>query len=258
MSVNDITFGDNQIDWLQSNFTQFLNDCKNWQLTNICAAGIPDSMRKVLWMKHLDRNLNLTEKIYNIYLEQGMKYLALDSSGPNTAQSQTFLIDIYQNSSIRTIFDIEQDITRTKAAHPDDFPQNFDISIRNILLAFTLLRPDIGYIQGMIPALLFIRKIYNEYETWKFFSSLILNDDIFPLFDYNMESMDRMSMTFDQILEFQNKKLFDWFKSIGLDNRVYLLKWFLSVFTEAFSFRQWKRIMDYLVFGGKSKFFRIA
>jgi hypothetical protein len=110
----------------------------------------------------------------------------------------------------------------------------------------------------MIPALLFIRKIYNEYESWKFFSALILNDDIFPLFNYDMESMDRMSLTFDQILEIQNKKLFDRFKSIGLDNRIYLLRWFLSIFSEAFSFRQWKRIMDYLVFGGKHKFFRIA
>ena len=250
---NEIKWNFYQQQWLETSYDLYIEGCQNWTLNSHVASGIPDHMKKKLWMENLNKNIGLTENLYNCFQNQGLKYISHDKK-----TEAGFFMSMYQGSSIRTIFDIEQDITRTKNAYPDDFPQGIETSIRNVLLAWTQYRPDIGYIQGMIPAIVYIRRIFNEYETWKFFGLLALSDHVFPLQNYDQESVDKMSDDFNKIFKQKLPKLYDYFEEIELDNRIYLLKWFLSFFVECFTFTQWKTIMDFLVFCKDDKFFRVA
>ena len=253
LNSHDMSWNFYQQQWFETNYASFVEGCKTWTLNSYVASGIPDAMKKKLWMQNLDKNLGLTEKVYNIFLNQGLKYIS-----HNTKAEQGFFMSMYQGSSIRTIFDIEQDITRTKNAHPEDFQDGIEVSIKNVLLAWTQYRPDIGYIQGMIPALVYIRRIFNEYETWKMFCLLALSDHIFPMQNYDQINVDQMSEGFDKMFQQKLPKLYDHFQNIGLDNRIYLLKWFQSFFVECFTYTQWRIIMDFIVFCKDDKFYRIA
>ena len=70
--------------------------------------------------------------------------------------------------------------------------------------------------------------------------------------------MDKISESFDEKLEKVLPKLYAHFKDIYLDNRIYMLEWFLSFFAKTYTFTQWKCLMDYIVFGGEHKFMRLG
>jgi hypothetical protein len=58
-------------------------------------------------------------------------------------------------------------------------------SLKKLLIAFTCMRPDIGYVQGMSYIAGLMLMYFEEFETFVHFSALMTSSSLLPLYTLN-------------------------------------------------------------------------
>lgn len=131
--------------------------------------------------------------------------------------------------------------------------------LRNVLEAFVVYRPDIGYVQGMsFVAAVFLLNL-EPFEAFMCLSN-ILSQPFFLSF-YRMEQAEVQTLlgVLDLLLEEHVPLIAQHFKRVGLSLDSFAIDWFLTIFSRSLPLDLTSRIWDNFFIEGDARYlFRVA
>eukprot|EP00386_Alphamonas_edax_P007640 GDKI01025437.1.p1 GENE.GDKI01025437.1~~GDKI01025437.1.p1 ORF type:complete len:375 (+),score=88.82 GDKI01025437.1:128-1126(+) len=199
-------------------------------------AGLPDCMRGVIWSKLAgvkEAASKLPSGLYQSLLQ------ATDSPFEG---------------------DILRDIGRT-------FPKHLlfrersglgQTSLFNVLRAYSVFNPEVGYCQGMgfITGLLLM--YMNEEDAFMMLVCLLDRYEMAGLFRPGLPLLDKYFYQFQRLLQLHLPKLHDHLRNENLDATMYASQWLMTVFTYNFSFKVVSRVWDIYLGEGVKIVFRVS
>lgn len=153
---------------------------------------------------------------------------------------------------------IETDLYRTYASF-DLFNKGSKMydSLKNILSAFALLRPDLGYVQGMsfLAATFLLNLQGKEYEAFVVFTNFMMSEEvIYSFYSFEMTQVHSLFDVFMQLIEIKLPYLYNVFESQGLANSencgVFLFEWIIVCYSNIFDLELASKLWDNLLFCG--------
>ena len=162
-----------------------------------------------------------------------------------------------KDSQYKSLCQIQRDLYRTfpelKFFHSKDAPlyQPF----LNILYAYILMRPDIGYVQGMsyLTAMLLLN--VNEYDAFVVFANLLETTLYRTFFTFNHKEMMIHLHTFDLLLHKYLPKIYLHFQQQHISSTMYLFEWIFTMFSRSLSLEIAHRIWDNYLYHGPAFLF---
>lgn len=155
---------------------------------------------------------------------------------------------------------VDKDIDRTYPEHPlfrgdDDMRRK----LRNILYAYAMHNPNIGYCQSMnfIAGILLFHMDDEERAFWCFdrLISHIMPSDIY---ESGMNGLFVQVFVLKQLLRERRPKLHHHFEKIGVDITLFTTAWFLAIYTISFPPETALRVWDALFSEGYKIVYRVA
>ena len=154
---------------------------------------------------------------------------------------------------------IEHDISRT-LANTGMFNDGTDLnrSLRVVLGAYAMARPDVGYVQGMnYLAGMFL--LYMEPEAAFMCLTNLLNRHFFlAFFSMDMEELQQMFRLYDESLRTALPQLAAHLERVGVLSEHYLLKWLFTMFSKSLPLAQSAQVWDCFFLDGEIFLFRMA
>ena len=154
---------------------------------------------------------------------------------------------------------IEHDISRT-LAYTGMFNDGTDLnrSLRVVLGAYAMARPDVGYVQGMnYLAGMFL--LYMEPEAAFMCLTNLLNRHFFlAFFSMDMEELQQMFRLYDESLRTALPQLAAHLERVGVLSEHYLLKWLFTMFAKSLPLAQSAQVWDCFFLDGEIFLFRMA
>jgi len=119
-------------------------------------------------------------------------------------------------------------------------------------MAYSLFRPDLGYVQGMsYVAGSILLHFGTEYETFMMFANLMNREDM--LFNFYSFDMDKVTVVFSVFMRLLKEKLpslHSTFEQTGLSCNIFLFEWVVALYSNIFPLEVSSRIWDnFLYFG---------
>ena len=177
--------------------------------------GIPSSLRWEVWCKLL-RTPNLS------------------------TEYSSLLLNITVGS------DIDKDIHRTFPNDPWIASEQGQQCLKNLLNVLGLKYSQQGYWQGMnyIVGTALLVSIGNEEQTYSFFTKFYSDFGVIGLFEKDFEKIREMLENFHYGVKKYDRKLSKHIRSIGLDDEMWVFKWFITLFTSSFQYQAVVRFWD--------------
>jgi len=209
--------------------------------------GLPPPVRGRVWKLALPNTLNLTPQLYNILVSRAREQLETKpgSTGPGSREETLELIQL--------------DVSRT-------FPQlcifqaggPYYQLLHNVLGAYVCYRPDIGYVQGMsfIAAILILN--LEEAEAFIVFANLINWPILASFYSVEQFAMERYYTTFSSHLSTNLPSIASHFSRLGLRPDLYILDWWMTLFSKCAPLDITCRIWDLLIRDGEEFLFKAA
>jgi Rab-GTPase-TBC domain len=203
--------------FLEHHKLETLAETEKQKISELMYKGVPSSLRWEVWYKYFK-----TENLKTEY--------------------ETLL----ENTTIHS--DIEKDINRTLPSNKWLSSEPGQLSLKKILHALSQKYSVNGYWQGMnyIVATVLILSIGNEHETFNFINKLYKDFGVISLFEEKFLKIQEFCKLFHKSLEKYDEELESHIKSIGLDDSLWIFKWFITMFTYSFSIKTVWRIWDAL------------
>jgi hypothetical protein len=133
------------------------------------------------------------------------------------------------------------------------------VKLRRILEAFTMYRPDIGYVQGMsYVAATLLLFMDNEYQSFVTFCNLMTKYPIMPFYSFNDVLVRKIMQLYKQVFAYNLPELCEHFELENIQPKVYLYEWFMTLFTRAFDLRIVTRVWDFYFLDGIFVLFQTA
>ena len=124
--------------------------------------------------------------------------------------------------------------------------------LRNVLLAYSLLRPDLGYVQGMSYVAGSLLLHYgSELETLTIFANVMNREDM--LFNFYSFDMDKVNIVFHIFMRMMKEKLprlHQIFLETGISCSIFLFEWVVAVYSNIFQLDLSSRIWDSFFYYG--------
>lgn len=161
----------------------------------------------------------------------------------------------------RSILIIDTDIPRTFPKLGGIFQEEgiYNEKLRRILEAFTMYRPDIGYVQGMsYVAATLLLYMDNEYQSFVTFCNMMTKYPIMPFYSFNDVLVRKILQIYKQIFAYNLPELCEHFELENILPKQYLFEWFMTLFTRAFDLKLVTRIWDLYFLDGIYVLFRTA
>jgi len=157
---------------------------------------------------------------------------------------------------------IDLDINRSFRNHIQ-FRERFgsgQVSLFNILKAYSVLDPELGYCQGMSDMTAFILMYVVEEDAFWLIVTLLHSPkySMRGIFLPGFPFLQRTFWIFEQIFEKECPKLQKHFSKENVMTMFYGTKWFMLVFLDAFPFPVTVRIWDLFLFKGYDIVFTVA
>ena len=202
--------------------------------------GIPAELRDVVWWKLLGNIHQDYSKLFEQLLDM-REYMKEK--------------DTYKKSESL----IEKDLHRTYAKLDIFKPGNLlHTPLRNILTAFIVHRPDIGYIQGMsYLAAVFLMNL-EENQAFSLFLSLTNWDILYYCFWFNMDKVNWFFSVFQTLIKKYTPYVFDILQEHNIAVSLFLFEWIITMFSNTFPTTVWFRIWDQIFFYGQGEIIVIA
>jgi len=209
--------------------------------------GLPPPVRGRVWKLALPNTLNLTPQLYNILVTRAQMHLEnkTSSTGPGSREETLELIQL--------------DVSRT-------FPQlcifqaggPYYQLLHNVLGAYVCYRPDIGYVQGMsfIAAILILN--LDEAEAFIVFANLVNWPCLAAFYSVEQPAMERYYTTFSSHLSSNLPSVASHFSRLGLRPDLYILDWWMTLFSKCAPLDITCRIWDLLIRDGEEFLFKAA
>jgi len=129
-----------------------------------------------------------------------------------------------------------------------------------VLLAYSLLRPDIGYVQGMsyVAGSILLHVEGIEYLAFRCFANLMNRDNLFTFYSFDMERVNIVFHVFMTFLKERLPKLHAAFKATNISCSIFLFEWIVAVYSNIFPLETSARLWDSYLFYGDYFLVRIA
>lgn len=134
----------------------------------------------------------------------------------------------------RSILIIDADLPRTFPHLPAIAGLQF--KLQKVLQAFTMYRPDIGYVQGMsyVASMLMLHNKACELQTFVSFCTLITKFPLLCFFQFNDVLIRKVMQLYKQVFAFNLPDLCEHFELENIQPQKYLYEWFMTLFTRVF------------------------
>lgn len=122
--------------------------------------------------------------------------------------------------------------------------------LREILRAFVVSRPDIGYIQGIsyIAGLLLI--YMDKFQAFVALCNMVLSSNIISFYRFDDFNIKKRLQIFKQVLYYNLPVLCDHFESLDLLPESYLIEWHMTLFAKTLNIDLVARIWDIYMLEG--------
>lgn len=224
---------DYQIDW--EFWTRIVNDYESViqnesdELNILINKGIPKEFRGIIWQ--------LIAKSKNFQLEEFYFNLKSESS-------------IHEKS-------IKRDLTRT-SFFTNVEQVNKGEELFNVIKAYSLFDPDVGYTQGMIFITVPLIMNMSESECFCLLVTLMKDYNLRSLFCPEMKGLHLLLYEFDRLLEINLPNLYNHLVKQGIKSSMYASQWFLTFFAYKFPLDIVLRIYDILITQGIESILKFA
>lgn len=224
---------DYQIDW--EFWTRIVNDYESViqnesnELNNLINKGIPKEFRGIIWQ--------LIAKSKNFQLEEFYFNLKSESS-------------VHEKS-------IKRDLTRT-SFFTNVEQVNKGEELFNVIKAYSLFDPDVGYTQGMIFITVPLIMNMSESECFCLLVTLMKDYNLRSLFCPEMKGLHLLLYEFDRLLEINLPNLYNHLVKQGIKSSMYASQWFLTFFAYKFPLDIVLRIYDILITQGIESILKFA
>jgi hypothetical protein len=208
--------------------------------------GIPAELRKVVWSIIVGNNLKINYKLYEMFLER------VKICQENDNKDVTFR----KNLKV-----IEEDLHRTYSEMSVfRFGNRLYQPLKNILLAYSMYRPDLGYVQGMSYVAGSILLHYgDEFEAFKVFANLMSREEmLINFYSFDMEKVNVVFHIFMRMLAEKLPAVHETFVSTGISCSIFLFEWVIAMFSNIFQLDLSSRIWDSMFYYGDSFILKTA
>lgn len=220
---NDFT--DYKIDW--ELWTRIVNDYESVlrnessELNDAIMTGIPKEFRGIVWQ--------LISKSKNFHLEEFYYSLKAETS-------------VHEKS-------IRRDLSRTSFFTAIEKSNKTD-ELFNVIKAYSLFDPDVGYTQGMVFIVVPLIMNMNESECFCMLVTLMKDYKLRDLFSPEMKGLHLLLYEFDRLLEMYSPGLYNHLVKQGIKSSMYASQWFLTFFAYKFPLDIVLRIYDIIITQG--------
>lgn len=124
--------------------------------------------------------------------------------------------------------------------------------LKNILYAFSLLRPDLGYVQGMSYVAGSLLLHYGtELEAFTMFANLMNREDmLFHFYSFDMDKVNIYFHIFMRLMKEKLPRLHDLFVANGISCSIFLFEWVVAAYSNIFQLDLSSRIWDNFFYNG--------
>ncbi|CCE88497.1 Piso0_002005 [Millerozyma farinosa CBS 7064] len=222
-----------EIDW--EFWTRVVNDYEDVlqndldQLNDYISKGIPKEFRGIVWQViSRSKNFQLEEFYYQLKSEPS----------------------IHEKS-------IRRDLTRT-SFYTNVQQANKSEELFNVIKAYSLFDPDVGYTQGMIFIAVPLIMNMNESECFSLLVTLMKEYNLRDLFCPEMKGLHLMLYEFDRLVEVNLPNLYNHLVKQGIKSSMYASQWFLTFFAYKFPLDMVLRIYDIIITQGAESLLKFA
>mmetsp|Transcript_10411 Transcript_10411/g.34741 ORF Transcript_10411/g.34741 Transcript_10411/m.34741 type:complete len:645 (-) Transcript_10411:999-2933(-) len=216
-------------------------------LQDIWRKGLPEEIRGRLWAQAVGNAAMLNQEHYHEHIVVARDlvgkgaFMDRASRGKEEGELEDHLRQI--TLDLERTFPGMYFFSKNGPFHQD---------LREVLFAFSATRPDLGYVQGMshVAALLLLYMpacsayiaLVNELDKFHF-------KDFFLI---DVKRIDRYCAAFHVVLLEHSSKLACKLRQIGVDARLYLLKWWMTAFASVLPLQKASRLWDIFLIQGFS------
>lgn len=218
----------------------------------IWRRGIPANIRGVVWSFLIRNDLSLDFNVYDAALRSSqLRYkLWLDGEDQDrnvrSGQSPFHVIDV----------DVPRTHPETKLFKPGGPFHGDLVSLLHVYAAFDR---EMSYVQGMsYLAAFFVTHCVDPFTAFRCFANLLNTHFFRNLFRMNLTQILRHMSAYELLFERHLPQLFAHFKALCITPEQYLLDWFMTCFSRAFSLQIASRIFDCLIIEGEIVLYRTA
>ena len=251
----------------------------NWNIKNLSKnfkhyfyEGIPQKIRGRVWMLCIGNKFSITKDYYNIEVIKSIKLLLKNSKNKNLKEEEeeednqirdsnkNYSQYIFQTKDKeKSINLIDLDIERTffnLGIFKNNSPESEDL--REILRAFVVSRPDIGYVQGLsyVAGTLILQM--EKFQSFICLMNIILNPAILPFYRLDEDKIKNRLDLFQEIFYCNLPKLYNHFINLDIIPEHFLIEWFMTLFSRSLSIELTFRIWDIYVIEGICVLYKTA
>ena len=199
------------------------------QLNNAINQGIPNEIRGIIWqIITKSKDSNLEDFYHSLKLE----------------------VSIHEKA-------IKRDLTRTSFyTNIDEFDKTD--ALFNVIKAYSLYDPDVGYTQGMIFIAAPLIMNMSESECFCLLVLLMKEYQLRDLFCPGMKGLHLLLYEFDCLLAKYSPVLYNHLVKQGIKSSMYASQWFLTFFAYKFPLNIVLRIYDSIITQGMESILKFA
>jgi TBC1 domain family member 14 len=240
--------------------------------------NVPAKLRGEIWKTISGNPASISQDYYQLLVEKGkrigdviMKKASIEKSGQPEHDSEYLRTKIEYNmmamkpgvSHEESIVIVENDLPRTFTTlrqFNQETQEGKDTieKLRRILRAFTVMRPDVGYVQGMSYLAGFILMETSEYDTFVLFHNLIIKSQILSFYKFKADDIIQRLKFFRQAFLVEIPDLCEYFEEEKIDPRSYVYEWVMTLYTRALPMDVAVRVWDLYFIDGFPLLFKTA
>eukprot|EP00918_Siedleckia_nematoides_P035464 GHVU01077045.1.p1 GENE.GHVU01077045.1~~GHVU01077045.1.p1 ORF type:complete len:255 (+),score=34.02 GHVU01077045.1:105-869(+) len=173
---------------------------------------------------------------------------------------RTYVQRLKSNPHAPSEGDVLRDVSRTFPKHImfRDKACIGQRSLLNVLRAYSVLNPEVGYCQGMGFLVGILLLYMNEEDAFRVLVTLLDRYDMAGLFQPGLPALSKYLYQLERLIQMQMPRLLQHLKREGVEATMYASQWFMTIFAYSFPFELVARIWDIYFNEGIKIVFRVA
>lgn len=203
--------------------------------------GVPMQIRGEVWTRLIGNDFYITQKLFANLLETSKKCNKTEQEVNGTT---LIPMDLRRTLSSLQVFQEKQPLHQC---------------LVEVLKAFAVFRPDIGYVQGMayLGAIFVLHQ--SSYPAFVSFSNLIFKSHMLTSFySFDIPVMQSYYRVFEYYMNKKVPSVLMKFNELGITPDMFLLEWVYTLFSRCFDINNVSRVMTGFVFSDDSYIYRLG
>ena len=242
------------------------NNNNKEKILKIWSFGLPFWLRPNMWKLVIVNELNITEVLFQGYLElvakEQKKYNMIirqkhSNSINNNVEEIDENYDIYESIS-KDCKKIIKRINNKLNDIPNKIP--FINNVFKIIRSFCLYRPDIIYNKNIseFGIFFYINCDMNEYDTFVILCNFIIKNYFFKHIQNDKLFIKNQLEFFEKLIEKYLPSIHNHFKELQFNTNIFFYKWIEFLFLKTFNYSICLRIFDNFILKGEIFIFEIS